>query len=158
MSNLPEELLTHLPAADRDAPCEKLDGGLWAVAGTHALFLCDSEGHVGGAMWFEVQNARWEASSREFTVKWTDPGINPLVVVTQSEDPRAFMARVKARLEATMVAHKTRMSGDTQIVAQIRRGPHGLFSHVSADGPLDEEGLAAAEALEKEIRESVGLH
>ncbi|MDO4258671.1 MAG: hypothetical protein Q4C87_04040 [Actinomycetaceae bacterium] len=158
MSNLPPELLHHLPHSDRSAPCEKLSDGTWAVAGTHALFLFDAEGPIGGALWFEVQNARWEADSRKLLVMWTDPGAKPLVVVTESENPRTFMARVKARLEATMVAYKTRMAGDTQIVAQIRRGPEGLFSHVSADGPLDEKGLAAAETLEKEIRESVGLN
>jgi hypothetical protein len=69
------------------------------------------------------------------------------------------MAEVSANVTHALVVQKTAVTGSgTRITASVRRREDGrLFSALVADGPLDEPGQSAADALEREVREGVGL-
>ena len=49
------------------------------------------------------------------------------------------------------------MGNGTTVTAWVRRGKDGLFSVLTADGPLDADGQREADALETRVRDAVGL-
>ena len=72
---------------------------------------------------------------------------------------RPFMEDLSEKVNRTQVVVRnvTAPSG-TVITGQIRRREDGeLFSVLSANGPLDDEGIAMAQPFERQLRESVGL-
>lgn len=155
----PEAIAAHLPVSDRRSSAEELTDGRWVVAGRHALILLDEGGVVDSGMWYEIQRARWNGETRQLVVLWVDPARRPLAVTTVTDDPDNFMLDVSAKVDHARVVQKvaTTPSG-TVVTAAVRRGESGeLFSTLVADGPLDEEGRGLADALEREVREGVGL-
>lgn len=159
MPTLPDSVIALLPPSDKRAPALALADGGWIVAGAHAFARIDEGGVIEAGMWYETQAARWEGKSRQFTLKWVDPAREPVAVVTGGEDPAAFMAAVRERIERTMVVLKSgEAPNGTTVVAQVRRGANGgLFSVLTADGPLGEADRVFAERMERDVREGVGL-
>jgi hypothetical protein len=157
--SLPPKLSRFLSGPQSLGPAEELSDGSWAVAGRDALVVVGPGGVTDSAMWYQVQYARWDAATRELTIVWVDPARPPLTATTVSEDPSGFMAEVSANVTHALVIQKTAVTGSgTRITASVRRREDGrLFSALVADGPLDEAGQSAADALEREVREGVGL-
>ena len=76
----------------------------------------------------------------------------------QQGDPDEFMRQVSEYVNRSIVMHvQTETDAGTTITAWVRRGPDGLFSVLTADGPLDGSGQRAANTLEASVREAVGL-
>lgn len=157
--HVPAPLRRFLPDGDGRAPAERLADGRYLVAGSYALILLAADGVQDAGMWYEVQYARWEAATRTCTVVWVDPARPRLAVRTSSRDARRFMREVAEHVNHALVATSSvRLEGGTRVTAQVRRREDGeLFSTLVADGPLDAAGEARADALEREVRESVGL-
>ena len=155
---LPDSIAQLLPTRDRLAPAVALTDDQWAVAGAHALAVVAPGRIVTAGMWYEVQTLGWDADTQRLQVVWSDPGRVPFSGVTACE-PVDFMRVARERLAYTQVSLRSlRADNGTRIVAQIRRGPDGaLFSVVTASGPLDEAAKHAADRLEWELREAVGL-
>lgn len=155
----PDTITAHLPRSDRRASAEELTDGRWIVAGRHALILVDEDAVVDSGLWYEIQKARWDAETRQFVAVWVDPARAPLVVTTTTDDPDNFMLDVSAKVDHARVVQKVATAANgTVVTAAVRRGESGeLFSTLVADGPLDEQGNALAAALEREVREGVGL-
>lgn len=156
---LPDTLIAHLPRSDRRASAEELADGRWIVAGRHALILLDEGGVVDSGLWYEIQKARWDGETRQFGAQWVDPARPALEVTTLTDDPDSFMLDVSEKVNHARVVQKVATaSNGTVITAAVRRGESGeLFSTLVADGPLDASGDALAAALEREVREGVGL-
>lgn len=156
---VPDSMAPFLPRSDRRADAEELVGGRWVVAGKYAVILVGEGGVEDSGMWYEVQRVRWDAASRGLTVTWVDPARSPMVVRTVSSDPGAFMALVTERVNHSLVVQKAALTAEgTTVVAAVRRRDDGqLFSTLVADGPLDEDGRRLADALEREVRDGVGL-
>lgn len=157
--HVPAELIRFLPEGDERASGEELEDGRWLVAGRYALILVGAHGVEDSGMWYEVQYVRWEGQTRRCVVVWVDPARAGLSVRTASADPRRFMAEVAEHVNHALVASKAvELASGTRITAQVRRREDGeLFSTLVADGPLDAAGERRADALEREVRESVGL-
>lgn len=148
-----------LPSGDTNSHCVELDDGGVIVAGRHALILIRDGEVVDSGMWYEVQNARWKGELQELSVNWVDPARPALVVHASGSSVRAFMDDLTEKVHRTQVMVRT-VSADngTVITAQIRRREdRALFSVVSANGALDDQGLALARSFEAQLRESVGL-
>lgn len=156
---VPDNLTGFLPRSDHRASAEELTDGRWLVAGKYAVILVGEGGVEDSGMWYEVQNSRWDSGTRDLTVAWVDPGRPPLVVRTRSTDPGTFMADVSVKVNHSLVVQKAaRTDAGTTVVAAVRRRDDGqLFSTLVADGPLDEGGRQLADALEREVRDGVGL-
>lgn len=158
-STVPSAISQHLPSFDRSAPAAEVEGGRWVVAGRHALILVSEEAVQDSGMWYEVQAARWNAEDATLHVLWVDPQRPEWHFVTTVEDPSDFMRAMTEAVDHSMVMHKQiTVENGTKVVAQIRRREDGhLFSILVADGALNEEGQAQADALERRLREGVGL-
>jgi hypothetical protein len=156
---VPDPLTHFLPRSDRRAAAEELTDARWLVAGKYAVILVGEGGVEDSGMWYEVQSARWDSGTRDLTVVWVDPARPPLVVRTVSTDPATFMTDVSEKVNHSLVVQKAALtSGGTTVVAAVRRRDDGqLFSTLVADGPLDEGGRQLADALEREVRDGVGL-
>lgn len=156
---LPQELASLLPSAQARASAEELEGDRWIVAGDDALVVVGPQGVSDTAMWYQVQYVRWQADTRRLLVVWVDPQRTPLVARTASDDLADFMADVTVRVTHALVVQKTvTTDSGTRITAAVRRREDGaLFSTLVADGPLDAAGRERADALEREVRDGVGL-
>lgn len=107
--------------------------------------------------WYDVARARWEADGQLFALEWVDPSRRPLTGKTEG-DPAQFMRHASEYVNHSIVLHtQVEAPGGTTITAWVRRGEEGLFSVLTADGPLDAAGRRAADALETSVREAVGL-
>lgn len=154
-----------LPSSDTHAPYEYLGDGSWLFAGHYALIhVADSadssRAHViDSGMWYEVRSIRWEADTQLFICTWVDPSRPQLIVRTDSDNPAEFMREVTRKVNHTLVSHRevTAPNGTTITAYIRRRDDEQLFSVLTADGPLDEEGHQLASHLEFQLRESVGL-
>ena len=119
----------------------------------------DAAGADGPALfpWYEVARARWEAEGQLFALEWVDPSRLPLTGRTEG-DPELFMRHAAEYVDRSIVLHaQSQADNGTTITAWVRRGGSGLFSVLTASGPLDAAGLRAADALEAGAREAVGL-
>ena len=104
-----------------------------------------------------MARARWEAEDELFALEWVDPARAPLAGRTAG-DPSDFMRQTSEYVNHSIVMHaQTETDAGTTITAWVRRGPDGLFSVLTADGPLGGTGQRAASALEASVREAVGL-
>lgn len=155
----PIAVAENLPSFDRSAPAAEVEGGLWVVAGRHALILASEQAVQDSGMWYEVQAARWNAEDAALRIIWVDPQRPVWELTTVTEDPADFMRAMTEAVDHSMVMHKQiTMGNGTVVTAQIRRREDGhLFSILVADGPLDQDGQAQADALERRLREGVGL-
>ena len=158
-SAVPLAVTQHLPSFDRSAPASEIEGERWVVAGRHALILVGEQGVQDSGMWYEVQAARWNAEDATLRIMWVDPQRPSWELVTVTEDPADFMRAMTEAVDHSMVMHQQiHVEAGTTVTAQIRRREDGhLFSILVADGPLDQEGQAQADALERRLREGVGL-
>ncbi|WP_175953784.1 hypothetical protein [Schaalia sp. Marseille-Q2122] len=155
----PTPVSRHLPSFDRSAPAAEVECDQWVVAGRHALILASEQGVRDSGMWYEVQSARWNGEDRSLRIAWVDPQRAAWKLHTVTEDPADFMRAMTEAVDHSMVMHKQIVvENGTKVVAQIRRREDGhLFSILTADGPLSREGQAQADALERRLREGVGL-
>ena len=107
--------------------------------------------------WYDVARARWEAEGELFALEWVDPSRRPLTGRTEG-DPEQFMRHAGEYVDRSIVLHaQCQADNGTTITAWVRRGGRGLFSVLTASGPLDAAGRRAADALEAGAREAVGL-
>ena len=107
--------------------------------------------------WYDVARARWEAEGELFALEWVDPSRCPLTGRTEG-DPEQFMRHAGEYVDRSIVLHtQCQADNGTTITAWVRRGGRGLFSVLTASGPLDAAGHRAADALEAGAREAVGL-
>ncbi len=68
------------------------------------------------------------------------------------------MRHLSEFVNRSIVLHSQVEAGNgTTITAWVRRGDNGLFSVLTASGPLDDAGRLEADALEASVREAVGL-
>ncbi|MDO5720979.1 MAG: hypothetical protein Q4P06_00330 [Actinomycetaceae bacterium] len=161
---LPEEVASclrrHEVTSDlQRAVAEETEDGKWLVATKAELLVANATEMRRVGHWCELQSATWEAKTRELTVSYLDPQVEPYRVTTRSEDPHKFMGAVKEGVHHAVVAYRqAECENGTVVAASVRRGPEGeIFSAVVAYGPLDEQGQEAAAALEAQVREDVGL-
>ena len=169
MTTLPDSLSSALPTRERRSPGLKLEDGRWMAAAKSGLYVFgaeassnESEKSKGDATpqlfpWYDVARARWEAEGELFALEWVDPARTPLAGRTAG-DPSDFMRQTSEYVNHSIVMHaQTETDAGTTITAWVRRGPDGLFSVLTADGPLGGTGQRAASALEASVREAVGL-
>ena len=164
MTTLPDSLSSALPTRERRSPGLKLEDGRWMAAAKSGLYVFGAEAsstdgeHTPEVFpWYDVARARWEAEGELFALEWVDPARTPLAGRTAG-DPSDFMRQTSEYVNHSIVMHaQTETDAGTTITAWVRRGPDGLFSVLTADGPLGGTGQRAANALEASVREAVGL-
>ena len=164
MTTLPDALASALPTRERRSPGLKLEDGRWMAAAKSGLYIFGAEAsstdgeHTPEVFpWYDVARARWEAEGELFALECVDPARTPLAGRTAG-DPSDFMRQTSEYVNHSIVMHaQTETDAGTTITAWVRRGPDGLFSVLTADGPLDGNGQRAANALEASVREAVGL-
>ena len=169
MTSLPKPLARALPSRERRSPGLELEDGRWLAAAKSGLYAFaalassnESEKSKGDATpqlfpWYDVARARWEAEGELFALEWVDPARTPLAGRTEG-DPSDFMRQVSEYVNHSIVMHaQTETDAGTTITAWVRRGPDGLFSVLTADGPLDAAAQRQADALEASVRDAVGL-
>ena len=169
MTTLPDSLSSALPTRERRSPGLKLEDGRWMAAAKSGLYVFgaeassnESEKSKGDATpqifpWYDVARARWEAEGELFALEWVDPARAALAGRSQG-DPDEFMRQVSEYVNRSSVLHsQVEVGNGTTITAWVRRGPDGLFSILTADGPLDAAAQRQADALEASVRDAVGL-
>nr|WP_295921738.1 hypothetical protein [uncultured Actinomyces sp.] len=169
MTTLPDSLSSALPTRERRSPGLKLEDGRWMAAAKSGLYVFgaeassnESEKSKGDATpqifpWYDVARARWEAEGELFALEWVDPARAALAGRSQG-DPDEFMRQVSEYVNRSIVLHsQVEVGNGTTITAWVRRGPDGLFSILTADGPLDAAAQRQADALEASVRDAVGL-
>ena len=178
MTTLPDSLTAALPSRERRSPALALADGRWLAAARPGLYVfpapspseagagsgegagSEEGAHAAGPAlfpWYDVARARWEAERELFALEWVDPSRRPLTGRTEG-DPEQFMRHAGEYVDRSIVLHtQSQADNGTTITAWVRRGGRGLFSVLTADGPLDAAGRQAADALEAGAREAVGL-
>jgi len=169
MTTLPDSLSSTLPTRERRSPGLELEDGRWMAAAKSGLYVFgaeassnESEKSKGDATpqifpWYDVARARWEAEGELFALEWVDPARAALAGRSQG-DPDEFMRQVSEYVNRSIVLHsQVEVGNGTTITAWVRRGPDGLFSILTADGPLDAAAQRQADALEASVRDAVGL-
>lgn len=166
MTTLPDSLTAALPSRERRSPALALADGRWLAAARSGLYVfpapspSEEGAHAAGPAlfpWYDVARARWEAEGELFALEWVDPSRRPLTGRTEG-DPEQFMRHAGEYVDRSIVLHtQSQADNGTTITAWVRRGGRGLFSVLTADGPLDAAGRQAADALEAGAREAVGL-
>ena len=169
MTTLPDSLSSALPTRERRSPGLKLEDGRWMAAAKSGLYVFgaeassnESDKSKGDATpqifpWYDVARARWEAEGELFALEWVDPARAALAGRSQG-DPDEFMRQVSEYVNRSIVLHsQVEVGNGTTITAWVRRGPDGLFSILTADGPLDAAAQRQADALEASVRDAVGL-
>ena len=169
MTTLPDSLSSALPTRERRSPGLKLEDGRWMVAAKSGLYVFgaeassnESEKSKGDATpqifpWYDVARARWEAEGELFALEWVDPARAALAGRSHG-DPDEFMRQVSEYVNRSIVMFaQADTDAGTTITAWVRRGPDGLFSILTADGPLDAAAQRQADALEASVRDAVGL-
>jgi len=164
MTTLPKSLASALPSRERRSPSLELQDGRWLAAAKSGLYVFGAQASSGDETpvpkvfpWYDVARARWEAEGELFALEWVDPARAALAGRSQG-DPDEFMRQVSEYVNRSIVMHvQTETDAGTTITAWVRRGPDGLFSVLTADGPLDGSGQRAANTLEASVREAVGL-
>ena len=107
--------------------------------------------------WYDVARARWEAEGSLFALEWVDPA-RPALAGRGKGDPEDFMRHTSEFVNRSIVLHsQVEVGNGTTVTAWVRRGEDGLFSVLTADGPLDADGQREADALEARVRDAVGL-
>ena len=169
MTTLPDSLSSTLPTRERRSPGLELEDGRWMAVAKSGLYVFgaeassnESEKSKGDATpqifpWYDVARARWEAEGELFALEWVDPARAALAGRSQG-DPDEFMRQVSEYVNRSIVLHsQVEVGNGTTITAWVRRGPDGLFSILTADGPLDAAAQRQADALEASVRDAVGL-
>ena len=164
MTTLPKSLASALPSRERRSPSLELQDGRWIMAAKTGLYVFGAEASSTDGKptpeffpWYDVARARWEAEGELFALEWVDPARTPLAGHTEG-DPSDFMRQVSEYVNHSIVMHaQTETDAGTTITAWVRRGPDGLFSVLTADGPLDAAAQRQADALEASVRDAVGL-
>ena len=164
MTTLPKSLASALPSRERRSPSLELQDGRWLAAAKSGLYIFGAQASSGDETptpeffpWYDVARARWEAEGELFALEWVDPARTPLTGRTAG-DPSDFMRQTSEYVNHSIVMHvQTETDAGTTITAWVRRGPDGLFSILTADGPLDAAAQCQADALEASVRDAVGL-
>ena len=164
MTTLPDPLASALPSRERRSPALMLEDGRWLAAARSGLYAFGAEAASGDGEvvptvfpWYDVARARWEAEGELFALEWVDPARTPLAGRSQG-DPDEFMRQVSEYVNRSIVMFaQADTDAGTTITAWVRRGPDGLFSILTADGPLDAAAQRQADALEASVRDAVGL-
>ena len=164
MTTLPDTLASALPSRERRSPGLELEDGRWMVAAKSGLYVFGAEASSGEGEptpevfpWYDVARARWEAEGELFALEWVDPARAALAGRSQG-DPDEFMRQVSEYVNRSIVMFaQADTDAGTTITAWVRRGPDGLFSILTADGPLDAAAQRQADALEASVRDAVGL-
>lgn len=165
MTTLPKALALCLPARERRSPSLELHDGRWLAAAKSGLYVFGAGSASGEKAqksyevfpWYDVARAQWEAEAESFTLEWVDP-TRPSLVGRGQGDPSDFMRHTSEYVNRSIVVHaQVETEGRTTVTAWVRRGPDGLFSILTANGPLDAAGQRQADALEARVRDAVGL-
>ena len=164
MTTLPDSLTSALPSRERRSPGLELEDGRWMVAAKSGLYLFGAEASSGDGEptpevfpWYDVARARWEAEGSLFALEWVDPA-RPALAGRGKGDPEDFMRHTSEFVNRSIVLHsQVEVGNGTTVTAWVRRGEDGLFSVLTADGPLDANGQREADALEARVRDAVGL-
>ena len=164
MTTLPDSLTSALPSRERRSPGLELEDGRWMVAAKSGLYVFGAEASSTDGEptpevfpWYDVARARWEAEGSLFALEWVDPA-RPALVGRGVGDPEDFMRHTSEFVNRSIVLHsQVEASNGTTVTAWVRRGEDGLFSVLTADGPLDANGQREADALEARVRDAVGL-
>ncbi|WRS29405.1 hypothetical protein U6G28_07675 [Actinomycetaceae bacterium MB13-C1-2] len=156
---LPEPFAQFVPSGDQSQPWESIDEERVVLAGRHALILIGPGGVEDSGLWHEVQYVKWTANNRRLTVIWVQPGREPVVVTTETDDPRSLMEAITTRVEKTIVATRSFYTPTgVKVSASIRRRVDGeLFSTLLADGDLSEDDRIKADEIEQTLREELGV-
>lgn len=165
MTTLPKALTLSLPARERRSPSLELQDGRWLAAAKSGLYVfgagasSDEKAQAGYEVfpWYDVARARWEAETELFALEWVDPA-RPVLAGRGEGHPSDFMRHTSEYVNRSIVVHaQVETEGGTTVTAWVRRGPDGLFSILTANGPLDAAGQREADALEARVRDAVGL-
>ena len=164
MTTLPKSLASALPSRERRSPSLELQDGRWLAAAKSGLYVFGAQASSGDETsaseifpWYDVARARWEAEGELFALEWVDPARAALAGRSQG-DPDEFMRQVSEYVNRSIVMFaQADTDAGTTITAWVRRGPDGLFSILTADGPLDAAAQRQADALEASVRDAVGL-
>ena len=164
MTTLPKSLASALPSRERRSPSLELQDERWLAAAKSGLYIFGAQASSGDETptpeffpWYDVARARWEAEGELFALEWVDPARAALAGRSQG-DPDEFMRQVSEYVNRSIVMFaQADTDAGTTITAWVRRGPDGLFSILTADGPLDAAAQRQADALEASVRDAVGL-
>ena len=164
MTPLPKSLASALPSRERRCPSLELQDGRWLAAAKSGLYIFGTQASSGDETptpeifpWYDVARARWEAEGSLFALEWVDPA-RPALAGRGVGDPEDFMRHTSEFVNRSIVLHsQVEASNGTTVTAWVRRGEDGLFSVLTADGPLDADGQREADALEARVRDAVGL-
>ena len=164
MTTLPKSLASALPSRERRSPSLELQDERWLAAAKSGLYIFGAQASSGDETptpeffpWYDVARARWEAEGELFALEWVDPARAALAGRSQG-GPDEFMRQVSEYVNRSIVMFaQTDTDAGTTITAWVRRGPDGLFSILTADGPLDAAAQRQADALEASVRDAVGL-
>ena len=170
MTTLPDTLTSALPSRERRSPGLELEDGRWMAAAKSGLYVFGAQASSPDGVpspevfpWSDVARARWEAEGSLFALEWVDPA-RPALAGRGKGDPKDFMRHTSEFVNRSIVLHsQVEVGNGTTVTAWVRRGEDGLFSGVTADGPLaadgplDAVGQREADALEARVRDAVGL-
>ena len=164
MTTLPKSLASALPSRERRCPSLELQDGRWLAAAKSGLCVFGTQASSGDETptpeifpWYDVARARWESDKDLFALEWVDPA-RPALAGRSDADPQDFMRNLSEYVNRSIVLHShTETDNGTTITAWVRRSDEGLFSVLTANGPLDAAGQRTADALEASVREAVGL-
>lgn len=159
IAEVPQPFAEYVPSGDQGQPWETVDGDRVMLAGRHALVLIGREGIEDSGLWHEVQYARWTADDRRLTIVWVQPGRDPVVVTTETDDPKALMETITARVQKTIVATRSFYTSDgVKVSASVRRRVDGeLFSTLLANGELTADDRIKADEIEQTLRDELGV-
>ena len=135
-----------------------LEDGRWFAVGAAEVAVIGVDGVALRTPWTDLESATWDGESRELTLSRVD-GAPPTVLRLATDDVFRLMTAVRERVNGSIVHVEflaTRAGGE--IRALVRRAADGsLFSQLIARGPVTDEDMAAAAALERRARTAAGL-
>ena len=173
---LPSHLAGLVPRSEQVLGAVPLDeeGRRWAVATAGSLVILDEDGVDATRTWDGVTRGTWDAEERTFPLELLHEA-EPLVLSVPERIPKAgrdgdvmvaekdFAVALRQRIDAAIIHHvsETLPSGRRATASVRRRADGSLYSvtdpPLGEDGALDADDVDALLALERRVRDGVGL-
>ena len=172
----PTRLIALVPGSEPVLGAVPLDraGRRWAVATAQRLLVLDEDGIDAGHDWDGVNRGAWDAEARTFTLELLG-GTEPLTLTVPDRirgagrdgelavEERPFAVALRQRITAAII-HQAgcALPSGRRATASVRRRADGSLYSVTdpplgEDGALDADDVDALLALERRVRDGVGL-
>ena len=166
----PARLIALVPGSEPVLGAVPLDraGRRWAVATAQRLLVLDEDGIDAGHDWDGVNRGAWDAEARTFTLELLG-GTEPLMLTVPDRirgagwdgelavEERPFAVALRQRITAAII----HQAGCALPSGVRRRADGSLYSvtdpPLGEDGALDADDVDALLALERRVRDGVGL-